>query len=79
VSNKTGWVVIETVHGEIAASVLKALLEGEDIPVLLQAKSGVSVYPFSVGKLGEVRILVPKAFEEQAKELIKPEESETER
>ena len=40
-----------------------------------QAKSGGSVYAFSVGKLSEVKVLVPKTFEEKAKELIKPEES----
>ena len=74
-ANKSDWVVIETVLGEMAANVLKSLLEAEDIPVLLQAKSGASVYPFSVGKLGEVKILVPKEFEDKAKELIKPEES----
>lgn len=73
-AGKSDWVVIETVHGEIAANVLKSLLESVGVPVLLQAKSGGSVYAFSVGKLGEVKILVPKAFEEKARELIRPEE-----
>jgi hypothetical protein len=72
-TEKPEWVVIETVHGELSANVLKSLLESEDIPVLLQAKSGASVYAFSVGKLGEVKILVPSEFEEKARELIKPE------
>ena len=73
-AEKFGWVVVETAHGELEANVLKSILEAEEIPVLLQAKGGASVYTFSIGKLGEIKVLVPKAFEEQAKELIKPEE-----
>jgi hypothetical protein len=73
VSNKSDWVVIETVHGELAANVLKSILESEGVPALLQSRGG-TVYAFSVGKLGEVKVMVPKAFEEKARELIKPEE-----
>ena len=75
-SGKTEWVEIETVQGEVKANVIKALLESNDIPVMLRFKSGSSVYPFSVGSLGEVKILVPLFFAEKAKELIEPEEKE---
>jgi hypothetical protein len=74
VAEKSDWVCIETAHGELAASVLKSILESEGVPVLLQSRGG-TVYAFSVGKLGEVKVMVPKAFEAQARELIKPEES----
>ena len=76
-AEKSGWGCVETVHGELAASVLKSILESEGVPVLLQSRGG-TVYAFSVGKLGEVKVMVPKAFEEQAKELIKPEEPPSE-
>jgi hypothetical protein len=74
VASKTDWVVIDKAQGELAAGVIKSLLESNGIPVLLEAKSGGSVYAFSVGSLGEVRILVPKVFADKARELIKPEE-----
>jgi hypothetical protein len=71
---KGDWVVVDTASGEMAAQVIKSLLEGEDIPVLLQPKSGARVYAFSVGNLGEVKILVPKELAERARVLLKPEE-----
>ena len=74
VAEKTEWVVIETADGEITANVLKSILESEEIPVLLQATGGGSVYAFSIGKLAAVKVLVPKAFEEKARELLKEEE-----
>lgn len=71
---KSDWVVVDNVSGELAAQVIKSLLESEDIPVLLQPKSGARAYAFSVGYLGEVKILVPPKFAERAKVLLKPEE-----
>jgi len=75
-NSKTEWVEIDTVQGEVRANVIKALLESDGIPVMLRFKSGGSVYPFSVGSLGEVKILVPRFFAEKAKELIEPEEED---
>ena len=43
------------------ALVVKGLLESEGIPVLLRARIAHSVYPFTVGAQGEVRLLVPRA------------------
>ncbi len=75
-AKQSDWVVIDTEQGELAANVIKSLLESEDIPVMLQYKSGGSVYAFSVGSMAEVKVLVPREFEEKARELIKPEEPE---
>ena len=73
--SKKEWVEIATVHGEIRANVIKSLLEDNSIPVVLRFRVGSSVYPFTVGNLSEVKVLVPKFFAEKAKELIEPEEN----
>ncbi len=64
--------VIETVHGDIVASVLKSHLESEGIPVLLQYEAVGRVYGLTVNGLGQVKILVPRDLAEKAREIIKP-------
>ena len=64
-------VVIDTVQGELVAQVLKTHLESAGIPVLLRYESAGIVYGLTVDGLGEVKILVPKKFAEEAKEIIK--------
>jgi hypothetical protein len=52
------------------ALVVKGLLESEGIPVLLRARIAQSVYPFTVGSQGEVRLLVPRAAADRSRRLL---------
>ncbi len=63
-----------TVQGELQANVIKAHLESEGIPALLQYESAGRVFGLTVNGLGEIRILVPKEWEEEAKRIIEPSE-----
>ena len=71
---KSDLVVICTVWGELAANVIKSHLESEGIPVLLQYESYGRVTGLTVDGLGEVRILVPEEFAEDARRIIEPRE-----
>lgn len=64
--------VLCTVEGELRANVMKAHLESEGIPALLEYESVGRVFGLTVNGLGEVRILVPKELEEEAKRIIEP-------
>lgn len=72
--SKTDFVEIHTVQGELTAHAIKSHLESEGIPVLLQYESVGAVYGLTVNGLGEVKILVPQDFLEEAKQIIKPQE-----
>jgi len=65
-------VVLCTVEGELLANVMKVHLESEGIPALLKYESAGRVFGLTVNGLGEVRILVPKELEEEAKRIIEP-------
>ena len=53
------------------AQVIKGRLESEGIPVLLSYESAGLVYGITVDGLGEVKIMVPKALAEEAKEILR--------
>jgi len=65
-------VVVSTVQGQLAASVIKGHLESEGIPALLRYESAGPVYGITADGLGEVRILVPQECAEEARRLIEP-------
>lgn len=65
-------VVLCTVEGELRANVMKAHLESEGIPALLEYESAGKVFGLTVNGLGEVRILVPKELKGEAKRIIEP-------
>jgi len=66
------FVVICTTQGEPAASVVKAHLESEGIPVLLKWESAGRVYGLTVNGLGQVSILVPQELADEARLIIEP-------
>jgi len=72
---KSGFVVIQKVQGELTAQVMKTHLENEGIPVMLKYESAGIVYGLTVDGLGQVRILVPQEFAEEAKEILKEDTS----
>ncbi len=53
-----------------AAQIIRARLEDSGIPAALSYESAGLVYGLTVNGLGEVRILVPKSFYDQAKAVI---------
>ena len=52
------------------AQIIKGRLESEGIPVLLSYESAGLVYGITVDGLGEVKIMVPRDLEEEAKEIL---------
>ena len=72
--SRSDLVVICTVQGELAAAVIKSHLESEGIPVLMKSESAGRVYGLTVDGLGQVSILVPQEFAEEAKHIIEPQE-----
>jgi hypothetical protein len=61
---------VRTTAGLLRAQVLKAKLEEAGIPVLLDYESIGPVMGLTVDGLGQVRVLVPKEYAEQARALI---------
>ncbi|HXW69426.1 MAG TPA: DUF2007 domain-containing protein [Dissulfurispiraceae bacterium] len=54
----------------IEAEMVKALLESGGIPVALRS-SKLSPFPVNIGKIGEIRLLVPQADKALAEKVIK--------
>jgi hypothetical protein len=61
---------VRTCQGWDVAQIYKSKLEAAEIPVLLQYESAGLVYGITVDGLGEVRIMVPETYAEEAKELL---------
>lgn len=63
---------------QIEAQIIKGRLENEGIPVLLSYDSSSLVFGFTVDGLGEVKIMVPERFVEQAREILRVKYNELE-
>ena len=63
---------------QIEAQIIKGRLENEGIPVLLSYDSSSVVFGFTVDGLGEVKIMVPERFAEQAREILRVKYNELE-
>jgi Putative prokaryotic signal transducing protein len=64
------FVTIEVVYGQAKATILKAHLESEGIPVYLQYESVGNVYGISIDGIGKVKIKVPAECADEAKRII---------
>jgi len=64
-------ITVYIAQGHLLAEMIKAKLESAGIPVLLDYESIGRVYGLTVDGLGEVRIKVPEALAEEARELVK--------
>ena len=71
---KTDFVVVSVVQGELKAGVIKSHLESEGIPVLLKYESAGRVFGLTVDGLGQVQILVPAELAEEARRIIEPQQ-----
>ena len=72
---KSDFVVVRKVQGELIAQVMKAHLESEGIPVLLQYESAGIVYGLTIDGLGQVKILVPSEFAAEAEQVLEEDPS----
>ena len=63
-------VQVRTCQGWDLAQIYKANLEAQGIPVLLKYESAGLVYGITVDGLGQVQILVPAEFAEEAEALL---------
>lgn len=62
--------VVHITQGLLRAQVIKAKLEEVGIPVLLKYESLGPLYGITVDGLGEVQVLVPLQYADQARALI---------
>lgn len=69
-SRYPGLTVVHVAQGLLKAQVIKAKLEGAGIPVLLDYESVGRVIGITVDGLGEVRVLVPTSYADEAHMLI---------
>lgn len=64
------WVELLVTYDETEVQIVKNILEGEGIQVVIKSLK-VRPYPVSIGKIGEVRLLVKKESLDKAKEILK--------
>ena len=64
------FVVVYTSMGPLAAEVVKGRLESAGIPAMLQYESISRAFPVTVDGFGEVRVLVTREREQEARELL---------
>jgi hypothetical protein len=64
------WVELLVTYDETEVQIVKNILEAEGIQVVVNSLK-VRPYPVSIGKIGEVRLLVKKESLDKAKEILK--------
>lgn len=64
------WVELMVIYDEVEAQIVKKLLETEGIQVVVNSLK-VRPYPVSIGRMGEVRLLVRDEDLEKAKSVIR--------
>ena len=63
-------VKVYTAHGEMEAQVIKSLLESCGIKSLMQGNAAMSMQPFVVDGMGEIKIMVTEIQAEEARKII---------
>jgi len=69
-SESTRWVAVGVNLNPGEATVIKARLESQDIPAIIQQEAMGSVLGLTVGPLGSAKVLVPEPLAEQALEIL---------
>ena len=67
--NEPKWVDIHTTTNEYEANIIKGLLESQGIHCLVKSFR-VTQFPFDIGHLGEIKLLVPSIEAEKGKRVI---------
>ena len=68
--DKDRLVKVYTAHGEMEAQVIRSLLESCDIPSLMQGNAAMSMQPFVMDGMGEIKIMVAEPRAEEARKII---------
>jgi hypothetical protein len=63
------WVTLLIVYDPLEAEMIKALLEGGNIPVILRSAK-VTPYPVNIGKMGEIKIMVREKDRSSAEDIL---------
>ena len=75
------WVELLFTYDEVEAQIVKQLLHGEGIKVVFDSMK-IRPYPVSIGRIGEMKLMVKEEDFEKAKEILNsmkdalPEEAE---
>ncbi len=64
------WVEVLFTYDEVEAQIVKSVLETEDIDVVVNSLK-IRPYPVSIGRIGEVRLLVRSKDLERAKNVLR--------
>ncbi len=64
------WIVVRQVAGEIAAEILRGLLESQGLQVYLNQEGAGREYGLNIGPMGNVEILVPEQSEQEALKIL---------
>ena len=72
-SRHPGMISVYVAQGLLKAQVIKAKLETAGIPVLLDYESVGPIIGITVDGLGEVRVLVPERYVDEARMVIEEE------
>ena len=63
------WSEILLTYDEVEAHIVKDILESENIQVNIDSLK-ITPYPVSIGRIGEVRVMVHKDDEERARQVL---------
>lgn len=63
------WVEVLFTYDEIEAEIVKDLLEAENIQVVVKSLK-ISPYPVSIGRMGEIRLMVRDEDIEKARDVL---------
>ncbi len=72
-------VVVYTAHGQLEVQMVKMRLDSEGIPNEAVQESYGMTLGLTFGKLGQADILVPVAYEQQAREVIEAMDKDVEK
>ena len=64
------WIELLFTYNDVEAEIVKDVLEAEDIQVVVRSLK-ISPYPVSIGRMGEIRLLVRECDLKKAKEVLK--------
>jgi len=64
------WVIVFNAQGQTEGYIIKGKLESNGIPVRLKQEAIGKIYGLTLNGLGEVKVLVPESYEEEAKRVL---------
>ena len=69
-TEETRWVVVGVNLNPAEAAIIKARLDSEEIPAVVQQEAIGSVFGLTVGPLGSAKVLVPEPLVEKALDIL---------